>query len=351
MPRARKQENLGLPKRWRLKHGAYYYQVPPGQESAWDGKQLFRLGPTLPEAYKVWSERIGQVDGAKTIGALLDRYLLEVVPKKGATTQGHNRIAVKPIRAAFGKMHLLEIKPRHVYKYVDEREAKTSAHREIEILSHAFTKAVEWGYIDRHPFKGEVRLEGEEPRDRYVEDWELDECLSLVSKRKKGSVLAVQAYIRIKRITGMSRGDMLRLRPAVDFSEEGIHIQRHKTAKKTGKRTIYLWTDELRAAVKDALTARPVDISPWLFCNRRGECYIDEETGRAGGWDSMWRGFMARVLAETKVTKRFTEHDMRAKAGSDADSDSHAQSLLSHASINTTRRIYRRKAERVKPIR
>jgi integrase len=226
-----------------------------------------------------------------------------------------------------------------------------SAKREVEILSHALTKAVEWGYIDRHPFAWQLRIEHDDPRTRYVEDWELEECLSLKSHRRKGSVLSAQAYIRIKRLTGMSRGDLLRLRPAIDFQEDGIHIQRHKTARKTGKRTVYLWSDELRAAVADALAARPVDISPWLFCTMKGESYINEETGRAGGWESLWRGFMDRVLKETRVTERFTEHDIRAKAASDADSLEHAQALLSHADSRTTRRIYRRRPEKVRPLR
>ena len=32
----------------------------------------------------------------------------------------------------------------------------------------------------------------------------------------------------------------------------------------------------------------------------------------------MWRGFSARVLQETKVEQKFTEHDLRAKCASDA---------------------------------
>jgi hypothetical protein len=43
----------------------------------------------------------------------------------------------------------------------------------------------------------------------------------------------------------------------------------------------------------------------------RGEGYFDEEAGRAGGWDTMWRNFMTRVLKTTKVRGRCTEHDMR----------------------------------------
>lgn len=316
----------------------------------WDGRKTFRLGSALPEAYKTWSERIGHNDKANTIGQLLDRYSLEVVPTKAATTQSGNHIAIKSLRAVFGAMPLSPFPPRLVYQYVDKRSAKIAAHREIEVLSHAFTKAVEWGYIDRHPFKGEVRLKGEKPRDRYVEDWEVVECLALPTKRKKGSVLAIQAYLRLKLLTGMARGDLLRLRPA-SFTDEGIPVQRHKTAESSGKSTIYRWTPELRTAVDMALAARPVHIAPWLFCNRRGECYIDEDKGTANGFDSMWGRFVDRVLAETKVKERFHEHDMRAKVASDAGSLEHAKELLAHADSKVTERIYRRKPVKVWPLR
>lgn len=336
--------------RWRFDHGAYYYQVPPGTESAWDGKKSFRLGTSLPQSYKTWADRIGAIDIAKTIGGLLDRYMLEVVPTKEPTTQAHNRIAIKPLRAVFADVSLLDVKPRHVYQYIEKRNAKTSARREIEILSHAFTKAVEWGYIDRHPFKGQIRLTGEKPRNRYVEDWEVVECLSLTPRRVAGSVLAVQAYMRIKLLTGMRRGDLLRVTMS-DLKEDGIHVSPHKTLNTTGKRLIIVWSEELREAVAMAKEVRPVKLSPFLFCNRLGKCYFDEESGRAGGWDSMWRGFITRVLAETKVEMRFTEHDLRAKCASDATTLEHARALLSHADSRLTDRVYRRKPEFVNPLR
>ena len=51
MPRARLSVNKGLPARWSIRRGAYYYAVPPGHEDTWDGKKLFRLGKTQAEAY------------------------------------------------------------------------------------------------------------------------------------------------------------------------------------------------------------------------------------------------------------------------------------------------------------
>jgi hypothetical protein len=60
---------------------------------------------------------------------------------------------------------------------------------------------------------------------------------------------------------------------------------------------------------------------------------------------------MDRVLAETKVTERFTGHDFYAKCASDAETLEHARTLLSHADARTTEAIYRRKPERVKPLK
>nr|VFK63875.1 MAG: Phage integrase family protein [Candidatus Kentron sp. TUN] len=144
---------------------------------------------------------------------------------------------------------------------------------------------------------------------------------------------------------------MLRLRPDVNFLEDGILVQCHKTIKSTGKRTLYEWNEPLHQAVEEALRIRPAESSPFLFCNRYGQGYMNEETGTANGWDSIWKRFMDRVLAETGVERRFTEHDLRAKCASDADSLEHARALLTHADPRTTQRIYRRKPERVKPGR
>ena len=153
----RNVENRGLPARWKLQHGAYYYRVPPGLEPLWDEKQFFRLGSTLPEAYKVWAARLDTTNDVRNIGQLLDRYALEVVPTKAATTREGNVFAIKKLRAVFGSLPLTSIKPQTVYQYVDRRSVKVkdengkvtggkvTAHREIEVLSHAFTKAVQWG--------------------------------------------------------------------------------------------------------------------------------------------------------------------------------------------------------------
>jgi integrase len=363
MPRKRSKVNQGLPARWRYFHGAYYYLVPPGQEHQWDGKKSFRLGTKLHEAYKLWADRIGAPAQVRTLSQLFDRYAMEVIPSKAPASQGSNINQLKTLRRVFGAMPLVPFTPQMVYQYVDRRSikkvdpvtgkktgGKIAAHREVELLSHCYTKAVQWGYIDRHPFKHELRLEGETSRDRYVDDWEIIEALSLDSKRKSGSVLMIQAYLRLKLLTGLAQGDLLRLQED-QCKEDGIHNTRHKTASSTGKKTIYVWTPELRAAVDMAKQSRTAKKSQYLFCNRHGQSYVNETTGKAPGWKSMWQRFLARVLKETEVKEPFTEHDLRAKVGSDAESLEHARALLAHADTKTTQRVYRRKAEIVKPMK
>ncbi len=346
MPKKRQPENKGFPAGWRWKNGAIYYQVPKSVRKLWDGKQLFRLGKTPPEAYATYAARIGTIDKAATISKLLDRYAIEVIPCKAPKTQSENIRQLDKLRRVFGPLPLLAIQPSDIYKYVDKRKAKVSAHREIALLKHAFTKAVQWGFISRHPFKGEVRLAGEKPRTRYIEDWEIIECMGLSCARKKGSVKAIQAYIRLKLLTGLRRGDLLRLRVG-DLGEKQIRVETHKS----GKSIIYEVTDQLFQAIESAKLVRPIDISPYLFCDKFGQCYIDEKTGDASGWDSMWQRFMQRILAETKVKERFTEHDLRAKVGSDAESLERARQLLAHADSKITNRVYRRKPEVIRPAK
>ena len=125
------------------------------------------------------------------------------------------------------------------------------------------------------------------------------EALSLEPMRKSGSVRMIQAYIRIKMLIGLRRGDLLRLRMA-DITDTGIKVTPRKTAGTTGITRTFEWSPELRAAVDMAKAARPLHIAPWLFCTGKGEGYFDEETGRPHGWNSMWQRFMARLLKDSE---------------------------------------------------
>lgn len=350
MTRDRNKENKGLPDRWRYKNGAYRYRPKKGTEHFWDNKKEFTLGTNLSDAWQVWAERTKAKREARTIGQLLDRYSLEVVPKKKPRTQIENRQNIIRLKETFGNTLLEDLSPTDIYEYYDRRSAKTQAVHEISILSHAFVKAIKWGYIKRHPFKHEVELEHKhKPRTRYVEDAEIEAAMSLKPLRKGDSTLMVQAYIRLKLLTGLRMSDLLRIQ-IKDLKDDGIHITPSKTDGTTGKAVIFTWTEALRKAADDVMGCRPAYVSPWLFCTRRGECYVNKH-GIPEGFKSSWQRFMDRLLAEELISERFTEHDIRAKTGSDSDSDEDAQKRLTHSDVKITRKHYRRKAEKVSPLK
>lgn len=342
-PKPRLSANKGLPAGWRHKHGAYYYRPPVKQRDLWDGKTEYRLGKTLSEAYRTWSDRLDLYSDAKIMGELLDRYALEVIPLKAPKTQVSNFASIRKLKAVFGEMPIEAVKPKHVYQFRDIRgkQAKTAANRDIEVLSHAFTKAIEWGLCETHPIKGKVRKFSTPARKRYVEDWEVKEALKVASP-------LIAAYVRLKLLTGLRRGDLLSVKIS-DLKEDGIHITPRKTAESTGKRVIIEWSDALKDSVDQVIKLRKKILSIWLFHTRQGQPYV-KANGTANGFDSIWQRFMTKALTKTQLTERFTEHDLRAKVASDTDL-SHASLMLGHSQQETTERIYRRKPKLIKPAK
>ncbi len=346
MPRKRRNtENRGHPTGWRWKKNRWRYRVPPGQEALWDGKGEYVLGRTLVEAYKTWTIRVPHGDES-TIADLLDRYSHQVVPTKAARTQKGNNESIVRLRQVFGHMPIEALKPVHVYGYLDKRSSHpTSANRDVEVLSHAYTIAIRWGLVEDHPIKGKVVSHSERPRDRYVKDWELVEALRVANA-------TVRAYIGVKLLTGLRRADILSLRVA-DLMADGIHVKPRKTANTTGTRLVIAWSDALRKAVDEAMAIRPrprvVPIGAHLFNTRRGEPYIKPD-GSANAFDSMWQRFMDKALRETSLQDRFQERDLRAKTASDMPLEL-ASALLGHADARITQRVYRRRPDVVKPLK
>ena len=92
--------------------------------------------------------------------------------------------------------------------------------------------------------------------------------------------------------------------------------------------------------------------SLFVFHTRAGEPYYrvnenGQRESQPSGWDSMFKRAMTRYVKAGG--KRFTDHDIRAKAASDTTLQQ-AQDMLDHTTPNITERVYRR-GKRVISIR
>lgn len=369
MAKEKNQDNIPLPKRWRLRHGAYYYRVPPGCESAWDGKKEFRLGSTYDEAHQVYTERTVSVGDVYTLAGLMELYELTELPKKSPDWRkkviyGFRRMRIALKDLPFIKGHDCLVQPMHIFQYhaaVKEMHGVSVARHDVRILSSLLTFAVMRGIITRNPLKGQIAVEGPKPRDRVITDSEVINFLSYletkIAERKKNySVMRLHCYIRLKIMIGARRRDILRL-TSKDIQDDGIHIYPTKTRATSGKRVIITWDEDkngvsiLRNLIEQ-IQAIPPDIAwnSYLFVTREGKPYIkDDDTDSA--FSSLWKRYMNMAVETGELSERFIEKDLRAKNATDSDTLEEAAKRLAHASTNTTSKVYRRKAERVPPLR
>lgn len=314
----RRKSNFNLPPRLYFKHGAYYYV---SRENKWT-----RLSEDKAIAFSKWAEIEGETPRengtpkplAGSMAALIEKYMVEVAPKKAKATYQGNLMESKNLSMVFGNMLVLEVRPVHVAKYLDIRGAKAPvrANREIALLSHVFSYAMRWGMVDRNPCIG-VAKHPEKGRDRYVTDQEFESVKKLASD-------LIATVMDFAYITALRKGDILNLR-LEQITEEGIWIKQSKT----GSKQLYEWTNGLTDVVNQAKALKRPIRGLYLFCTRKGLPYSDT------GFKAMWN--RVQVKWAESGGKRFTFHDIRAKSLTDAKNMGlDAQSLAGHASASMT---------------
>jgi len=330
----RRKSNFNLPPRMYFKHGAYFYV---SRENKWT-----RLSDDKAIAFAKWAEIEGETPResgavkpvAGSVQALIERYLIEIAPKKAKATYQGNLMEAKNLSEVFGKMLVLEVRPTHIARYLDIRgiKAPIRANREVALLSHMFSYAMRWGQTDRNPCIG-VAKHPEKGRDRYVTDSEFESVKKIASE-------FIATVMDLAYITALRKGDIFKLR-LDQITDEGIWIKQSKT----GSKQLYEWSKGLHEVVDRARKLKRPIRGLYLFCTRQGQPYSDT------GFKAMWN--RVQVKWAMQGGQRFTFHDIRAKALTDAKRmGMDAQSLAGHATAAMTEHyIKQREFKRVTPLR
>lgn len=353
--RRKNSANLDLPPRMlrrtaTLKSGkiwtGYYYN---GRDA--DGKRKeIPLGGDLDQAKVEWArlERKAPPKPSHLLGALFDRYVKEIIPKKGLRTQSDNMKELKQLRKAFEQAPIDSITPQVIAQYRDARTAKVRANREIALLSHMFTIAREWGLTSNaNPCFG-VRRNKEKPRDYYAGD--------LVWNAVYGeAVQELKDAMDLAYLTGQRPADVLKV-ATTDLNAGFLMVKQGKTEKKLRLRledagvqsALSAFIDDLqdRRALNGVKTSRLITntsglrMSQQMLRNRWDEAR--EKAAIKAGAD----GDAALAI----LIRQFQFKDIRPKAASEIEL-AHASRLLGHSTEEMTKKVYRRVGEIVKPTK
>ena len=176
----------------------------------------------------------------------------------------------------FGQVRIDLIKPPVIRRYLDDRDKKINANREIQFLSSVFSWGYERGHCRTNPCKG-VRLNKETARTRLVE-YDLVYKIALEMKSIFTPAMEIAYLCRAR------RGEIFNLTRS-DEKEEGLYIARTKGSIPE----ITLWNDRLRLAVKLAKRHNKKVISPYLTHRKDGRAYTKNAL------DSAWQRVIKKL--------------------------------------------------------
>ena len=316
-----------LPKGWRKipNRTGIWYRVPKRHRHLFDNKSTFKLGITEAEAYRTWYERTGGDDTEieeTTVEYVLDAYMENyVAPFLAPSTFESYSHYIKPLKRAFGHLHPASVLPKHVFRYMSERDSKVSANREASVMSGALGFALERGWVEHNPLQGAINRKGErreKPRTRVPS---LEDLLAFCEIQP-----LLRGYISLKKIIGIRKGQML----AINLNDHWDGTYLHPVTSKGGVDTRY--TGQIVSETINHNLGNRLPVGP-LFLNTNGEAMT------VTGFDSMWQRSIRKFVAAGYT--RFTEHDIRKFTATEAESLEQAQHLLGHTSPKITKQVYR----------
>ena len=307
-----------LPKYVFRARNAFWYKPWLGRV---DGKQKWgktiRLADDTVPMSELWSiyEGLGQAE-KDTVRWMMDLYLgssqfERLKPKtKKDYLAAVEKICSKPVgNKTFGESRLNRVTKRTIRDYLDTYPHPVAANRHIAVLKSAWSWCEERHDIPENPCKS-VKLNREEPRQRYVSDDEYETVLRM----------APPPIQQMMELAYLLRG---RLSEVLAIRAEHIHddyLEFHRLKGSEGE--LCELSDRLRAALSDV----------------RGGEYVCHQYSESG-FRSAWRRLQGKMREGGIEPWPF--HDLKARGVSD-----HVDNFAGHRSPNM-KKVYVRKLQRV----
>lgn len=323
-----RKKNKDLPSGVYFKCGAYYWVFYENKKKKW-----VRLHKNKYRALDIWNqlnERKETNPDKITMSHVFLKYMIEVAPGKAKTTFVANEHQMKPLHIYFGHMRPDQIKPVHIYQYIDARSATPfAANREIALLSHVFTKCIRWGFAERNPCLGIERLK-EPRRDRLVTNEEFEAVYSLSNP-------SIQCAMDIAMAIGARKNDILSI-SIKNVTPDGVKL----FVSKINKHFVYIPNKDFTEVIEKAFAVRKKfarTFSPDnLILNKFGQAYNPDY------FTKEFTRNVKRAIKKGLIESPFTFRDLRPKfitEVSNEDGIDYAQKIVGHATQKMTRHYLR----------
>lgn len=203
---------------------------------------------------------------------LADRYVENFGTQK--SFKGFKSHVVRELRETFGNRRLSEISYLDLETFRNRRKATptkagkprtdASVNRDMAILGHLLSKAVEWGMLEVSPLKKEKRLMFKENnhRLRFLSEAEIEALLKVCCTHLK-------AIVEVALLTGMRRGELLGLKWE-QIQNGFIYL----TETKSGKARQIPINDRLAAVFREIRLSNQLK-SPYVFCDSQGRRFYE----------------------------------------------------------------------------
>jgi hypothetical protein len=371
----RRAKDLKLLSGVRPRGRAWYWQPTSEKERlarrARGEKVEIRLGPAgSVEARRKWAEVTGLLLDKDTEGLVLELLNLWELDPGGLPLQANGerradstieqyRRELRALADRFGRCRYgrtvddaardRAIGTVLIQEWVDEHQRRGLMKRQFAVLDNVFTFAMRKGRTTYNPC-ADVALPLPGVREREPLPWEV-ECLRTSAPQRLGLMMDFEG------ICGWRVGDMLAMVRA-QGTADGVRVR----YRKRGKRHVWEWTPELRRIwreTEDLTGATRFPLSP-VFPSRTGRQLSYE------GFDAQWQDLKRATnalladgivdpdtfaIAPGLVIEDLHFHDLRSKAGDDAEDAGHEMHKFLGNSASVANRHYRRREQRRRPLK
>ncbi len=267
-----------------------------------------------------------------TVADLVDRYIKQVVPRKGKSAARDYKQQLEYWKSELGHVLLSDLTAAAI---VEKREILASGmtnrgqrspatvNRYLSSLSHACTIAVkEWGWMEDSPVRKVSKLKEPRGRVRFLSD---EERTALLESSKNTSYPHLHLIVVLALSTGARKGEIMNLRWG-DIDKARTKIILHET--KNGERRVIPLTGYAKQLILEHEKVRRID-TDMLFPSKTGRTPFDIKKS----WNA---------ALDAAEIKDFRFHDLRHSAASylamNGASPAEIAGVLGHKTLQMVKR-------------